>query len=185
MKLRAGCATQDTNSPHTSRPSTKSNVTAQVHLDKVESFIQTVGRFEDAIFQKRARLLAAQRARRERDKQVGCGREKTHRDGHGLLQFACARHTGQHTLHSLFQTLDRDKCHWLAAMPECPEVESFMLRCSQRTEDMKAGRGGGRGRGRPAGKWTANAPSQEYRQSLFPESKSTWPLSPISTGRIV
>ena len=34
----------------------------------MEAFIQTVGRFEDAIFQKRARLLAAQKGRRERDK---------------------------------------------------------------------------------------------------------------------
>ena len=40
----------------------------QVCLDKVEAFIQTVGRFQDAIFQKRARLLAAQKGRRERDK---------------------------------------------------------------------------------------------------------------------
>lgn len=40
-----------------------------MNLDKVEYFIQTVGRFEDAIFAKRARLLASQRARRIRDKE--------------------------------------------------------------------------------------------------------------------
>lgn len=41
----------------------------QVCLKTVEYFIQTVGRFEDAIFAKRARLLASQRARRIRDKE--------------------------------------------------------------------------------------------------------------------
>lgn len=41
-----------------------------MNLEKVEYFIQTVGRFEDAIFAKRARLLASQRARRQRDKDL-------------------------------------------------------------------------------------------------------------------
>lgn len=37
-----------------------------------------------------------------------------------------------------------------------------------RAEQMKANRGGrGGGRGRAPGKWTAAAPSEEYRQSLF------------------
>ncbi len=51
-----------------------------------------------------------------------------------------------------------------------------------RAADIKAGRGGGRGgggRGRGPGRWTAAAPSEEYRQSLFALGKPECMLSAV------